>query len=271
MTLETIWTFVRNIIDISLVWLVIYYVLKSIRNNVKLIMLFKGILFIVVLKLISDFLGFVTIGLIIEYVIMWGPLALIIVFQPEIRNALEQLGRTQILNIRKTLNISQRERLVEEVVQAMDYLKRMRIGAIIVVERRINLNEYVEKSRKLNAKISSDLLVSIFFPKNPLHDGAVIIQGDLIAGAGAILPMSSNSKISKRLGTRHRAGLGISENTDAIVLIVSEETGRLSMAISGDLDYNLTLEDIKIMLTEELKPSKERYKNEVVEEGDSYE
>ena len=138
----------------------------------------------------------------------------------------------------------------------MDYLKKSRIGALIVLERDNSLNDYIEKSKKIYADISSDLLISIFFPNNPLHDGGVIIQGDKITSAGAVFPTSDNMKISKRLGTRHRAALGISETGDCIALVVSEETGRLSIAMNGELNYNLTIDDIKLILLEELRPKK---------------
>ena len=138
----------------------------------------------------------------------------------------------------------------------MDYLKKARIGALIVIERDNSLNDYIEKSKKIYADISSDLLISIFFPNNPLHDGGVIIQGDKITSAGAVFPTSDNMKISKRLGTRHRAALGISETGDCIVLVVSEETGRLSVAMNGELNYNLTTDEIKLILLEELRPKK---------------
>ena len=124
----------------------------------------------------------------------------------------------------------------------------------MVIERDNSLTEYIQKSKKIYADISSDLLISIFFPNNPLHDGGVIIQGDKITSAGAVFPTSDNLKISKRLGTRHRAALGISETGDSISLIVSEETGRLSIAINGELNYNLTLDEVKMILLEELRP-----------------
>ena len=221
-----------------------------------MVLLFKGILVILVLKIISDVLSLATIGYLLDYVIMYGPLALIVIFQPEIRNVLEQLGRSQLLGRHKILTVDEREKVVYEIVNAVDYLKKMRIGALIVIERDNSLLEYIEKSKKIYADISSDLLISIFFPNNPLHDGGVIIQGDKITSAGAVFPTSDNLKISKRLGTRHRAALGISEDTDCISLIVSEETGRISIAIGGTLHYNLTLDEFKLMILEELKPKK---------------
>ena len=254
MTFDNIVTLLKNLIDVLLVWFVFYYILKNLRKNVKMVLLFKGIIIIIILKIISDILDLTTIGYILNYLIMWGPLALIIIFQPEIRNVLEQLGRSQLLGRHKVLTVDERERVVYEITSAMEQLRKNRIGALIVVERDNSLHDYIEKSKKIYAEISSDLLISIFFPNNPLHDGGVIIQGDKITSAGAVFPTSDNVKISKRLGTRHRAALGISEEMDCISLVVSEETGRLSMAVGGELFYNLTLEELRLKLLEELRP-----------------
>ncbi len=256
MTFDTIMSFMTKLIDVLLVWLALYYILKNLRKNVKMVLLFKGILIIVVIKIISDILDLVTIGYLLDYVITWGPLALIVIFQPEIRNVLEQLGRSQLLGRHKVLTVDEREKMVYEITGAMESLKKERIGALIVIERDNSLNDYIQKSKKIYADISSDLLISIFFPNNPLHDGGVIIQGDKITSAGAVFPTSDNLKISKRLGTRHRAALGISETGDCIALVVSEETGRLSIAINGELNYNLTIDDVKMILLEELRPKK---------------
>lgn len=255
-TLDTILSIINKTVDILIVWLIFYYILKSMKNNVKLTLIFKGVLVIAVLKAVSDIFGLVTIGLLLEYIIMWGPLALIIIFQPEIRAVLEQLGRSQLLGRHKVLTVDERERLIYEIVQSMDYLRKSRIGALIVLERDNSLNDYITKSKKIYADITAELLISIFFPNNPLHDGGVIIQGDKITSAGAVFPTSDNVKISKRLGTRHRAALGISEEMDCISLIVSEETGRLSIAIGGELFYNLSVDEVKLKLLDELRPKK---------------
>lgn len=257
MTLNSVLTIMQKIIDISLVWLLIYFVLKNLKNNIKMVLLFKGVLIVIIIKLLSDYLNLTTIGLLLEYVIEWGPLALIIIFQPEIRNILEHLGRKQLLGRHKILTLDEREKLVYEIMNAVDYLRKARIGALIVVERDISLNEYIQRSKAIYADISSELLISIFFPRNPLHDGGVIIQGNKITSAGAVFPISLNSKINKRLGTRHRAALGISEESDCIALVVSEETGKISIAIGGVLNYNLSLDDARMILIEELKPKKE--------------
>ena len=271
MTLDSIIVIVKKIIDISLVWLIFYFILKNIRNNVKLTLLFKGVAIVLVLKLASDFFGLTTIGLLLEYVMMWGPLALIIIFQPEIRNVLEQLGRTQLLGRHKVLTVDERERLVYEIVQAVDYLRKARIGALIVLERDTSLSSYIDKAKKVYADLSSDLLISIFFPNNPLHDGAVIIQGDRISCAGAVFPTSNSSKVNKKFGTRHRAALGIVEESDAISVVVSEETGRISIAVKGELFYNLSLDDVRMMLIDELRPRQEDELMDELDEEDIYE
>lgn len=266
MTVDSIITIIKRVIDISLVWIFFYQILKNIRNNVKLTLLFKGVAIILILKIVSDWIGLATIGLLLEYVIQWGPLAIIIIFQPEIRNILEQLGRTQLLGRHKVLTVDERERLVYEIVNAMDYLRKARIGALIVLERDSTLANYIDKSKKIYADLSSDLLISIFFPNNPLHDGGVIIQGDRITCAGAVFPTSSSTKVNKRFGTRHRAALGIVEETDAISLVVSEETGRISIGVKGELFYNLSLDDVRMMLIDELRPKQDIEENYVEEE-----
>ena len=256
MNINSIIEIVKNILDILLVWLVLYYVLKSLSKNVKMILLFKGIIFIFILKLVSDFFNLVTIGFLLDYVIEWGILALIVIFQPEIRNVLEHLGRSKLLGRHKMLTVDEREKVVYEIVTAVDVLRKTRTGALIIIEIDNSLNDYIQKSKKLYAELSSELLQSIFFPNNPLHDGGVIIQGDKITSARAVFPTSDNPRVSKRLGTRHRAGLGIAEITDCISLIVSEETGRLSIAVNGELHYNLTLDEVKLALLDELNPKK---------------
>ncbi len=271
MTIESILTIVNKTVDILLVWLIFYYIFKNIKNNVKLTLIFKGVLFVAVLKIVSDIFNFVTIGLLLEYVIMWGPLALIIVFQPEIRTILEQLGRNQLLGRHKVLTVDERERLVYEIVSAMEQLRKERIGALIVIERDVSLSDYIEKAKKIYGDLSNELLVSIFFPNNPLHDGGVIIQGDRISCAGAVFPTSNNLKGNKRLGTRHRAALGIAEETDAVVLVVSEETGRLSIAVKGELYYNLSLDDVRMTLIDELRPKQELDFEESLDEEEIYE
>ena len=256
-TITDILNLVRKIVDISLVWFIFYYILKNIRNNLKLSLIFKGVFFVVILKVISDKLGFITVGYLLDYIIQWGPVALIIIFQPEIRNILEQLGRSHLLGRHKVLTVDEREHMVYEMVNAIDYLRKERIGALIVIERDISLGNYIDKAKKLYADLSSDLLIAIFYEGNPLHDGGVIIQGDRITCAGAVFPTSNSAKINRRLGTRHRAALGVAEESDAICIVVSEETGRVSIALKGEMLYNLTIDDVRMMLIDELRPKQE--------------
>ena len=268
MTLDSILSIIKKIIDICIVWVIMYYLLRSIRKNVKLSMLVKGIIVVVIVKLISDYFGLVTIGLLFEYLITWGPLAIIIIFQPEIRNTLEQLGKTNLLGRHKTLTVTERERVISELGIALDYLRKNRIGALIVFERDTSLSTYINKAKKIYADISNELLCSIFFPNNPLHDGGVIIQGDKVTCAGAVFPTTVDMKFSKRLGTRHRAAIGISEESDAIAIIVSEETGRISVAIGGKLNYNLSVDEVKLIILDELMPKSDTFVVEKENEED---
>ena len=270
-TMSDVLSIIKELVDISLVWFIFYYILKNIKNNLKLSLLFKGVALIIILKVLSDWIGFVTVGLLLEYIIQWGPIALIVIFQPEIRTILEQLGRSQLLGRHKVLTVDERERMVYEMVNAIDYLRKERIGALIVIERDMSLANYIDKAKKLYADLSSDLLIAIFYEGNPLHDGGVIIQGDRITCAGAVFPTSNSTKLNRRLGTRHRAALGLAEETDAICIVVSEETGRVSIAMKGDMLYNLTLDDVRMMLIDELKPKQDADDENLIDEEEIYE
>ena len=264
MTLLSVWSLFTKILDICIVWLLFYFILKNIRNNVKMILIVKGVLLLICIEILSKILNLYTVGLLLEYVVEWGPLALIVVFQPEIRNMLESIGRTQLLGRHKVLTGDEREKMIGEVMKSVEYLKKNRIGALIVIEKDVSLQEYINQATKIYADISSELLSNLFYPNSPLHDGGVIIQGDKITCAGAVFKTSMNPSVSKKLGTRHRAALGVAEEYDAIALVVSEETGRISIACDGELHYNLTLDDFRMMLMDELKP-----KTEIFYDGDS--
>ena len=268
MPLTAVWSMVTKIIDICIIWVMFYFLFKNIRNNVKMVLIFKGVLVIILIKILSNLMDLYTVGLLLEYVISWGPIALIIIFQPEIRTVLEQIGRTQLLGRHKVLTVDEREKVVFEIMGAIEHLKRQRIGALIVIERNMSLQEYIAPTTKLYADISSQLLEAIFLPPNPLHDGGVIIQGDKLTCAGAVFKTSMNPDVNKKLGTRHRAALGVAEETDAIALVVSEETGRISIACDNYLHYNLTIEEFKNMLMEELKPKMEVFYDADESEGE---
>ena len=257
MTLSTIWDIITKIIDICMVWYMIYFLLKNLRKNIKMVLIFKGIMIIVVLKILSNWLNLVTVGLLLEYVIMWGPLAIIIIFQPEIRTVLEQLGRSQLLGRHKILTNDEREMIVGNIMEAVEYLRKNRFGALIAIERNVSLQEYIAPATKIYADISAQIIESIFYPNSALHDGGMIIQGTKVTCAGAVFKTSMDGKLNKALGTRHRAALGLAEESDAIVLIVSEETGRISIAVDGTMNYNLSLEEFKRLLFDELTPKTE--------------
>lgn len=254
MSLASIWSIVTKILDICVVWLLFYFVLKNIKNNAKMVLILKGVILVILIQVISNILNLYTVGLILQYIVEWGPLAIIVIFQPEIRAMLESIGRTQLLGRHKTLTVSEREKMVNEIMKSIEFLKKNKIGALTVIERDISLQEYIDRATKIYADISSELLSNLFYPNSPLHDGGVIIQGNRITCAGAVFKTSMNPNVSKKLGTRHRAALGVAEESDALALVVSEETGRISIAYEGELKYNLTLDEFRKILMEELKP-----------------
>lgn len=271
MSLVALWSLFTKILDVCIVWMLFYFVLKNIRNNVKMILIVKGVLLVILIEILSKILNLYTVGLILEYVVEWGPLAIIVIFQPEIRTMLESIGRTQLLGRHKVLTGDEREKLVNEIMKAVEYLKRNRTGALIVIERDVSLQEYINRATKIYADISSELLCNLFFPNSPLHDGGVIVQGDRITCAGAVFRTSMNPSLNKKLGTRHRAALGVAEESDALALVVSEETGRISIAFDGKLEYNLTLDEFRMMLMEELKPKAEVFYGSDASDSDSEE
>lgn len=252
MNLSNIWSIITKVIDICFVWIAFYFILKNVRNNTKMALIVKGVIIILLVKFISDLLNLYTVGVILEYAIEWGPLALIVIFQPEIRSVLESIGRTQLLGRHKVLSMTEREKIVNELMKAMDYFRKNKIGALIVIEREVSLQEYIENSTKIYADITDALLESLFYPNSALHDGGVIIQGDKITCAGSVFKTSMNQNLSKKLGTRHRAALGVAEESDALALVASEETGRISIAKDSELHYNLTNEEFRSMLLDEL-------------------
>ena len=248
MTVESIIEITKKILDILLVWALLYFALKNLRHNVKQLLIFKGIVVIILIKLISVVLDLATIGYLIDYVIEWAPIALIIIFQPEIRAALEQLGKAKLLGRHKTLSLTEKERTVHEIMGALNTLRAQKMGALIAIEKDQSLASYISRGQKIYAEVTSPLLTSIFYNNNPLHDGAVIIQGNQIACATAVFPTSDSLSLSKRLGTRHRAALGIAEQTDCLAIVLSEETGRFSLAINGQLLYDLSEDELKLHL-----------------------
>lgn len=243
--------YVSSIVDIFLVWFVIYKLIMVIRGT-KAVQLLKGLFVIVIVWGLSDFLQLNTLNKMMEAVITWGFLAVIIIFQPELRRALEQLGRGKIFTRSGVPEEEEEKTRIGEIVKAVNYMAKRRIGALISVEKETGMGDYIETGIPLDAQISSELLINIFIPNTPLHDGAVILQKNQIAAAACYLPLSESPFISKELGTRHRAALGISEVTDSLTIIVSEETGSVSVARNGDLFRELSQEKFEQLLTKEL-------------------
>jgi diadenylate cyclase len=247
----TIWKYLATIVDILVVWYVIYKLINVIRGT-KAVQLLKGIFVILLIRVFSGFFGLQTLSWMMEQVITYGFLAIIIIFQPELRRALEQLGRGKFFTRSSGPDDDDQEKAVEAIVKATDYMAKRRIGALISIERETGMSDYIETGISLNAKITSELLINIFIPNTPLHDGAVILQKNNVAAAACYLPLSESPFISKELGTRHRAALGISEVTDSITVVVSEETGNISLTKNGELHRDLTLDGFKELLSAEL-------------------
>lgn len=246
-----------NFIDVLLVWYVIYKVLTLIRGT-KAIQLLNGLFVIVLAKMATYILGLDTLDWLLQEVINWGFLAIIIIFQPEIRRALEQLGRGRLFQRTMSQQDDEQNRLIEAMKKSVSYMAKRRIGALISIERETGLNEYIETGIKMNAHITSELLINIFIPNTPLHDGAVILQKNQISAAACYLPLSESTFISKELGTRHRAAIGLSEVTDAITVVVSEETGAVSITADGKLHRQLSMEQFEELLRKLwLKPEPE--------------
>ena len=240
----------KDIVDILIVSYVIYNLILLVRGT-RAVQLLKGIFVIVVTWALSYVFQLTTLQWIIRQIFTYGVLALVIIFQPELRRALDQLGRGKLL--RRTPADEDVSKRINEVLKALNYLSKKKYGALIVFERETGLNDYVETGIVIDSRISSELLINIFIPNTPLHDGAVIIRRDRLIAAGCYLPLSENPFISKELGTRHRAAIGIGEVSDAISVAVSEETGQISLAINGQIVRDIKEESLISKLYEELR------------------
>ncbi len=234
----------KSILDVLLVWFVVYKLITIIKGT-KAVQLLKGIFVILIVRILTDLLDLNTLKWMVEQVLTWGFLAIIIIFQPELRRALEQLGRGRLFARTQMQEEEERDRLIGAFTKSVSYMAKRRIGALITVEKETGLSEYIETGIAMNSYISSELLINIFIPNTPLHDGAVIVQKNKIAAAACYLPLSESPFISKELGTRHRAALGISEVTDAFTIVVSEETGAVSVTIDGDINRNVSMEEFE--------------------------
>ena len=246
-----------DILDIIIVYYVIYRLLLLIRDT-KAVQLIKGLVVLLTATLLSGKLRLWTLNWLLDRTIAAGFLAVPIVFWPELRRGLEQLGRTSFFGQKITLLQEEDdwEQPIADIVASMAILSKNKIGALIVIERETGLNEYVETGTQMDAIVSKELLTNTFIPNTPLHDGAVIIRNGRILAAGCYLRLSSNLNIAKELGTRHRAAIGITEETDAVTIIVSEETGTISLAAGGEITRHLEPQSLEAKLRELLLPEK---------------
>ena len=241
---------INDVIDILITAFIVYKILGFIRET-RAQQLIKGLLVIVAAYFISDFLSLHTINWMLRGAFTFGVFALVVVFQPELRRALEYMGRSKLgVGFIGNVDTDKARLIVKEITEALMDFSNERTGALIVFERQTALEDIAETGTKINAEITDQMLGNIFYEGAPLHDGAVIIRGDKIYSAGCVLPLSDNKTISKSLGTRHRAGLGISEKSDALVMIVSEETGIISAAENGKFRRPLTEIEVTQILTD---------------------
>lgn len=225
---------ITDILDIAIVAFLVYKVLGFIRET-RAEQLAKGLVVLVVVTLMSDVLQFHTLHWILSGLMTVGLLALIVIFQPELRRGLEHIGRSKIANVVGDMDKDAATKMVCEMVDAIESMSASRTGALMVFERETSLNDIVETGTIIDAAVSAEMIGNIFYEGAPLHDGAMIVRGNRLYAAGCVLPLTQNKQLGKELGTRHRAGIGITENSDAITVIVSEETGVISMAQNGNL------------------------------------
>jgi len=239
-SLLTLQNFIR-LLDILAVWFVIYELIVLLRGT-KAVQLFRGIIVIAIIKAVSVLIGLDTVSWIMDQIINWAVIAMVIIFQPEIRRGLEHLGRGSMFARGKRQNEDE-ERMITELDKAIQYMAKRRIGALMTIKMDTGVEDYIETGIALDADITGELLINIFIPNTPLHDGAVIIQDNQIKVAAAYLPLSESNLIPKELGTRHRAAVGISEVTDALTIVISEETGEVSITKDNELMRGMSREN----------------------------
>lgn len=236
---------ISDVVDVAIVAFVVYKILGFIRET-RAEQLVKGLIFLVVATFLSDLLDLYTINWLLEGTLTLGVIALIIVFQPELRRGLEYIGRSKILRTQfREMNKEKAKQLTSTLIRTIDNFSINKTGALIIIERETSLTDIAETGTTIDATITESLLDSIFYPGTALHDGACIIRNDRILAAGCVLPLTGHRGLSKELGTRHRAGIGITEHSDAIGIIVSEETGIISIAIDGKLSRFLDIKTVE--------------------------
>jgi len=257
------WQNLIHLVDILVIWFLIYELLLLIRGT-RAVQLFRGILIIILVKVVSWYIGLSTVSWVMDQIINWGVIAIVIIFQPEIRRGLEHLGRGMFFTHNQTANETEEE-TIKQLDQAIQYMSKRRIGALIAIEMDTGLEEYIETGIPLDAEVTGALLINTFIPNTPLHDGAVIIKGGRIAVAAAYLPLSDSKLIPKELGTRHRAAVGISEVTDALTIVISEETGGVSITKDNELIRDMTQENYLKFLRAHLYKKESTVQNKLLD------
>lgn len=245
------WHTLSVVLDVLITWYFIYHLTLLIKGT-KAVQLANGIILIMVARVLAGWAQLTTVTFILDQIVSWSVIGIIVIFQPEIRRGLERLGRVSLFSDSENSKREQQEKLVKELDKAIQYMSKRRIGALITLEQKTGLEEYVETGIKLDALVTGELLINIFIPNTPLHDGAVIIKNNRVQVASAYLPLSDNAMIPKSLGTRHRAAVGISEVTDAITVVVSEETGGVTITRNGQFMVDLSQQEYLKYLRAEL-------------------
>lgn len=243
----------KDIIDVGIVSFIIYKMMQIVRGT-RAVQLLKGIFVLVATWGVSTWFNLYTLKWLMNQMFTFGIITVLILFQPELRRALEQLGRGNLFLRSNALEKNALSEQIDEVIRAVQHMAKRKIGALIVFERQTGVSELMESGIPLESRITSELLINIFTPNTPLHDGAVIVRGSQIMAAGCYLPLSENPFISKELGTRHRAAIGVSEVSDALSVVVSEETGQVSLALNGMIVRDINEESLISKLFEELTP-----------------
>lgn len=249
--------YIITAIDIVLVIAIIVYIAKIIKKT-RAGQIVKGVILLALIYVIAKLTNMVILTFLLDNFMSYGIILLIIVFQPELRNVFEKLGRSKIVDVFDMDDNILVKHSISEIAKAVEIMSMKQIGALIVLERNTNVAEVLREGIPLNAKVTSELIQNIFMPRTPLHDGAIVISGSEILAAKCILPLASEVSVPKSLGTRHRAAVGITEISDALVVVVSEETGTISLAEGGKLTRELTADTLRDLLTKKLDRTKNR-------------
>lgn len=245
------------IVDIALVAVIVYYIYKLIRQT-RAVQIFKGFAILIVLLAVSEILDLTILKFLLSNFLTYGMILIIIVFQPELRSALERLGRKNITQFFDFDDKIRDKQVVSEIVKAVEIMSLKKIGALIVIEQSTKINDIVREGIDLTAKVSSELIQTIFNPRTPLHDGAIIIENNQIKAAKCVLPLASENIVARNVGTRHRAAVGISEVSDSLVIVVSEETGIISFVEDGKMKRDLTGDKLTSILLRSFDNNRER-------------